>query len=108
MQNFQLSYLEQLSELLEDKYKSQCARLGYISKQIREKHVVHVKGADPPKIKHCKSCQAMITCNDVISRRRHKILIKCPLCNYSKHMDTWSGMLPENQTRKEKKFNGVS
>lgn len=80
MQFVHLSYLQQLSDLLEDKHKSQAARLGYIAKQIREKYVVHINGADTPKLTRCKVCHGPITCDNVYMRKK-KQFVKCSLCD---------------------------
>lgn len=83
MQFIHLSYLQQLSELLEDKTKSQAARLGFIAKQIQEKHVIHINGADTPKLRRCKACHGPITCDDVINKKKN-LTIKCSLCGNTK------------------------
>lgn len=78
-----LSYLQQLSDLLEDKHKTQAARLNYIAKQICEKHVVHISGYDPPKLKRCKACQAPILSDDLLIE--NKMLVKkCSLCGFKR------------------------
>lgn len=77
--NHHLSYLQQLSDLLEDKHKPLAARFGYIAKKIASKHVVHINGADPPKLRHCFCCHAPITSSDVRCNGA-KLFIECSLC----------------------------
>lgn len=78
-----LAYLQQVSDLLEDKHKPLAARLGYIAKKISTKHLIHTNGADQPKLRRCKACYAPITTDNIKSRRR-KLLIHCSLCGFKR------------------------
>lgn len=82
-QQLHLSYLQQVSDLLQDKHKRLAARLGYIAKKIQQKHVVHIKGIDAPRLRKCKACQGPLNVEDI----RHEvqwIVVKCPLCSLTK------------------------
>lgn len=87
-----LAYLQQASDLLEDKHKPLAARLGFIAKKISTKHLVHSNGADPPKLRHCKACQAPITCEDVKSKRK-SLNIKCSLCGLTRKYSNSKGQM---------------
>lgn len=78
-----LSYLHQVSDLLQDKLKSQAARLGHIAKEVQLKYVVHIRGSDPPKLRRCKACQSPLGC-DNIGVKGSFIEAKCPLCGLRK------------------------
>lgn len=82
-----LAYLQQVSELLEDKHKPIAARLGFIAKKIASKHLVHIKGTDSPKLRRCKACQAPITCADVKSKNG-SLHVRCPLCGVERKYST--------------------
>lgn len=75
----QLSYLQQIGDLLKDKYKPVAARLGYISKLIQLGQQVHVKGTDAPRLTRCKACHAPINFDD-IHHEKQWIRITCSLC----------------------------
>lgn len=79
MTHLHLSYLQQVSDLLEDQHKPLAAKLGYIAKKIASKHVVHTSGTDSLKLRHCQSCQAPITCTDT-KCDKGKLILKCSLC----------------------------
>lgn len=76
----QLAYLQQVCEILADDHKQLAARLGYIEKKIVNKHNIHIRGFDPPKLRRCKRCLAAITPPDVAARRG-TIVVRCPLCD---------------------------
>ena len=82
--------------MLEDKHKPLAARLGFIAKKIASKHLVHIKGLDPPKLRRCKACQAPITCEDVKSKRK-LLVITCSLCGIKRH---YSNSLNDTKTKK--------
>lgn len=79
-----LQYLDTLSEVLGDKHPSQAARLGYIAKQVCEKHVVHIRGVDAPKLLRCKACRAFINIDSIKSTKSKTIEVRCNLCNQSR------------------------
>lgn len=79
MNHLHLSYLEQVIEFIEDDHKPLAARYGYIAREIAFKHVFHLKGTDPTRLRRCKSCQAPITSSNIKSLKGH-IHIKCEIC----------------------------
>lgn len=81
MNHLHLAYLQQVSQLINDKHKPLAAYYAYISKKIELKHLVHIRGADPPKTSRCKACQAPITCDNIQSRAK-KLVVKCSLCGF--------------------------
>lgn len=93
-----LAYLQQVSDLLEDQHKPLAARLGFIASKISSKHLVHVNGADPPKLRRCKACQAPITCDNVRPEAR-KILVKCSLCGFQRRYSIASDHPKQQQKR---------
>lgn len=78
-----LAYLQQISEIIEDKHKPLAAQYGYIAKKIALKNLVSITGSDPPKLKRCKACQAPINCDNVRTKKK-KIVVTCSLCKYSR------------------------
>lgn len=78
-----LSYLQQVSDLLENEHKPLAARLSFIAKKISSKHQIHINGADVPKLRHCKACQAPITCDNIRSKSK-SLVVKCSLCGFTK------------------------
>lgn len=82
-QYLHLSYLQQVSDLLRSEHLGLAARLGYIAKKIQQKHLVHIKGIDAPRLRKCKTCQAPLNVED-IRHEQQWILVKCPLCGLIK------------------------
>lgn len=77
-----LEYLDQLSGLLKEEHPSQAARLGYIAKQICEKHVIHIDGVDTPKLVRCKACRVPITSECVMMTKEKQFKVKCRTCGH--------------------------
>lgn len=90
-----LAYLQDISDILEANHKPLAARLGFIAKKISCKHLVHIKGSEPSKLRRCKSCQAPITSDNVKSKDK-ALKVTCSLCGFSRHFSV-------NQSDKAKK-----
>lgn len=95
-----LAYLQQVSDLLEERHQPLAARLGFIASKISAKHLVHVNGADTPKLRRCKACQAPITCDDIRSAKK-KIFVKCSLCGLERHYSVSKEQLKRAEPRKK-------
>lgn len=91
-----LAYLQQVSELIEDKHKPLAARFGFIAKKISSKHMIHIRGFDPPKLRRCKACQAPITCDNIKSKD-HSLRVGCSLCGYKRKLSV-SSVKPHHQS----------
>lgn len=96
-----LAYLQQISDLIEDKHKPLAAQYGYIAKKIALKSVVSIKGSDPPKSRRCKACQAPITCDNVKIKKK-KIFASCSLCGYSRPVCRVSIKQQQQQPERQK------
>ena len=96
-----LAYLQQLSDLLEDKHKPLAAHYGYIAREIAYKHVVHSSGLDSPKLRHCRACQTPITSSDV-KCDDGKLHIRCPLCGLSRNYR----VIPKSTKNSKQQSNG--
>lgn len=89
MNLYHLSYLQQASELLEDEHKPVAAKLGYIAKKVAARFTIHTQGADPPKLRRCKACQAPITSGDLrVADKR--LVARCSLCGFKRHFSLGS------------------
>lgn len=91
-----LSYLQQVSDLIEDDHKSLAAHYGYIAKKIASKNVIHLSGIDPSRLRHCAACQAPITSRD-LKNDKGKLNVKCTLCGLKR-----SYPIAKKQERKQK------
>lgn len=101
----QLSYLQQVSDLLQDKYKRLAARLGYIAKLIQLGQQVHTRGTDAPRLMRCKACHAPINFDNIRHEERW-IHIKCSLCGLRRKYSILKDikLYKRRPTRRQKKI----
>lgn len=96
-----LTYLQQISDIIEDKHKPLAAYYGHIAQKIAKNHVVHLNGADPNRLRHCSACQAPITCDNLKSRKG-KIKVRCSICGWQCNYGVEKRSSRENQNPKQK------
>lgn len=100
----QLSYLQQASDILQDKYKRLAARLGYTAKLIQLGHQVHVKGIDAPRLRRCKACHAPLGFDNIRHEERW-LYIKCSLCGVQRKYSILNNMKLYKKRSKRRKRN---